>query len=119
MNADGYIFLKGRADDIINYDGIKFYPIEVENALLSHPDVTAAAVFGWPHPRHGEVAVAVATTSAPATSKDLMAFCRQRMAVYKVPQTVMLVSEMPRNHLGKILKGKLKQALTQKLAKRS
>ena len=119
INDDGYIFLKGRADDLISFEGIKFYPVEVENVLLSHPDVTEAAVFGWPHPRHGEVAVAVVTSSAPAISDDLPAFCRRRMAGYKVPRVFTLAPEMPRNSMGKILKDKLKEDLKQTLAKQS
>jgi fatty-acyl-CoA synthase len=119
MNEDGYIFLKGRADDIINCDGIKFYPIEVENALLLHPDVTAAAVFGWPHPKHGEVAVAVVTTGAPASEEDFVAFCKRQLAPFKAPRVVMVVPEMPRNPMGKILKGKLKADLARELANRT
>ena len=46
INEDGYIFLKGRADDLISFDGIKFYPIKIENILLTHPTVREAAVFG-------------------------------------------------------------------------
>ena len=119
MNEDGYIFLKGRADDIINCDGIKFYLIEVENALLLHPDVTAAAVFGWRHPKHGEVAVAVVTTGAPASEEDFVAFCKRQLAPFKAPRVVMVVPEMPRNPMGKILKGKLKADLARELANRT
>jgi acyl-CoA synthetase (AMP-forming)/AMP-acid ligase II len=118
INEDGYIFLKGRADDMINIDGIKFYPIEVENILLSHPEVMEAAVFAWPHPLHGEVAVAAVTTSAEVRRDHLRDFCRNRLAEYKVPQLFMLVGEMPRNPAGKILKRDLKQRLRRQLAQR-
>jgi acyl-coenzyme A synthetase/AMP-(fatty) acid ligase len=115
INEDGYIFLKGRADDMISYDGIKFYPIEVENVLLSHPDVKEAAVFGWPHPLHGEVAMAAVTTGTPETSKTLKDFCLQRLAAYKAPQLVMRMVEMPRNPAGKILKRRLKERMRRKI----
>ena len=119
INQDGYIFLKGRADDVISIDSIKFYPIEIENVLMSHPDATEAAAFGWSHPKHGELPEAAVTTSAPVSDKDLMKFCRGHLAAYKVPGIIVMVPEMPRNALGKILKGKIKQALKQELAKQS
>ncbi|MDP7342069.1 MAG: hypothetical protein QF767_01585, partial [Alphaproteobacteria bacterium] len=115
INEAGYIFLKGRADDMISCDGIKFYPIEVENVLLSHPDVKEAAVFGWPHPLHGEVAMAAVTTGTPETSKTLQDFCLQRLAAYKAPQLVMRMAEMPRNPAGKILKRHLKERMRRKI----
>ncbi len=115
INEAGYIFLKGRADDMISCDGIKFYPIEVENVLLSHPDVKEAAVFGWPHPLHGEVAMAAVTTGTPETSKTLKDFCLQRLAAYKAPQLVMRMVEMPRNPAGKILKRRLKERMRRKI----
>ncbi|MDP6473754.1 MAG: class I adenylate-forming enzyme family protein [Alphaproteobacteria bacterium] len=118
INEAGYIFLKGRADDLISCDGIKFYPIEVENVLLTHPDVKEAAVFGWPHPLHGEVAMAAVTAGAPETSKTLKVFCRRRLAAYKVPLLVMRVAEMPRNPNGKILKRDLKERLRRHIAAR-
>ena len=119
MNEDGYVFLKGRADDMISMDGIKFYPIEVENVLLSHHQISEAAVFGWPSKRHGAVAAAAVVTSSPVSDKDLVAFCRSHLAAYKVPRTILFVPRMPRNPMGKILKTELKEALRRKLAKRS
>ena len=119
IDAGGYVFLKGRADDIISCDGIKFYPIEVENVLLSHPNVSEAAVFGWPHERHGEVAAAAVVTSTPVSYEDLVTFCRRHLAGYKSPRTILFVPRMPRNPMGKILKAELKDRLRQELAKRS
>ena len=116
INEAGYIFLKGRADDIISCDGIKFYPIEVEQVLLSHPDVREAAVFGWPHLRHGQVAVAAITTGGAGTGEKPTDFCRRHLAPFMVPQLVMRVAEMPRTPNGKILKRELKQMLRRQLA---
>ena len=118
MNEDGYIFLTGRVDDQISNDGIKFYPIEVENVLLSHPNVSETAVFGWPHERHGEVAVAAVVSDTPLSYQDLAAFSRTRLAEYKIPTQVLFVSKMPRNPMGKILKLELKKLLRRELAKR-
>ena len=118
INHDGYIILKGRADDLISADGIKFYPIEVETVLLTHPAVREAAVFGWPHPMHGQIAVAAVTTSAQVTDKDIKAFCRQHLALYKVPQLIMRLAELQRNEMGKIIKEPLKEKFRQKIAER-
>lgn len=117
ISEDGYLFLKGRADDLLSFDGIKFYPIEVENVLLSHPNVTEAAVFGWPHEQHGEIAVAAVVTSAPVSYEDLAAFIQSRLANYKIPRTILFMPRMPRNPMGKILKTKLKNIMRKKLAK--
>jgi acyl-CoA synthetase (AMP-forming)/AMP-acid ligase II len=116
INEAGYIFLKGRADDMLSYDGIKFYPLEVENVLQSHPDVKEAAVFGWPHPLHGQIAVAAVTTSAALAGDDLKDFCARRLAQYKVPKLVLRVAEMPRNPTGKIVKRRLEERMRRKLA---
>ncbi len=116
LNQDGYLFLKGRADNLISADGIKFYPIEVETVLLAHPAVSEAAVLAWPHPRHGQVAVAAVTTRAVVSDKDIKAFCRRNLALFKVPQLVLQVAELPRNEMGKILKRHLKEELSREIA---
>jgi acyl-CoA synthetase (AMP-forming)/AMP-acid ligase II len=118
INDDGYIFLKGRADDLISVDGIKFYPVETEAVLLRHPAVRDAAVFGWPHPLQGQVTVAAVTTDAPVTRRGIKAFCVRHLAPYKVPRIIMLLDEMPRTSTGKILKRRLKEKLRQKIAER-
>jgi acyl-CoA synthetase (AMP-forming)/AMP-acid ligase II len=117
LNEAGYLFLKGRADDVINNSGVKFYPIEVENALLEHPKVTDAAVFGWPHRKVGEVAVAAVTVTTALTFRELRAFCAQRIAAYKVPWRIMFMDELPKNALGKVQKVELVNGFRQRLEK--
>ncbi len=116
INQGGFVFLKGRSDDAIDNEGAKFYPIEVENALLAHPQVAEAAVCGWPHLLHGEVAIAFAVVRSPVTADELMAFCRTRVASYKVPRVIAFVNELPKNAAGKVLKGRLKEAFRKALA---
>ena len=118
LNEEGYLFFKGRADDVINNGGAKFYPIEVETALLAHPDVREAAVFGWIHTRFGEVAVACVVTSSAISTKDLKTFCKQRIAGYKVPLVIEILAELPRNAMGKISKTALKENIGRTLAER-
>ena len=109
IDADGFFFFKGRADDVINNEGAKFYPIEVEKVLASHPAVVEVAVFGWPHRRHGELAVAFVVAKQPLTVPELQAFCRRQIADYKVPARIVFVDKMPRNPTGKIMKSRLKE----------
>lgn len=122
LNEKGYLFFKGRADDVINNSGAKFYPIEVENALLAHPQVSAAAAFGWPHTKLGQVAVACVAVNSEISAKELQAFCKQQIAGYKVPAIIEIMAELPRNAMGKILKGELKdvieRSVTESRAKR-
>ncbi|MCZ6591203.1 MAG: hypothetical protein O7B98_08710, partial [Alphaproteobacteria bacterium] len=118
LNEEGYLFFKGRADDVINNGGAKFYPIEVEIALLAHPDVREAAVFGWPHTRFGEVAVACVVTNSRISIQDLQTFCKQRLAGYKVPEIIEVKGELPRNAMGKILKRELKDTIERTVVER-
>lgn len=108
MNDAGYVFFKGRDDDVINNQGAKFYPGEVEAVLLSHPAVAEAAVIGWPHPVTGEVAVAFVVKRGAESARELLDFCRERMAAHKVPWDIGIVDALPRNAAGKILKSALR-----------
>ena len=120
INSTGYVFLKGRSDDVINNEGAKFYPVEVENVLLEHPAVREVAVTGWPHPRFGSVAIAfvVATDALPPAEK-LQRYCQRYLAAYKTPQHVIFVKELPRNRSGKILKRQLKKDLQTKMRRQA
>lgn len=108
LNEEGFLFFKGRADDVINNGGVKFYPVEVEAVLMQHPEVSDAAVFGWPHAQLGQVAVACVAADPGISIKDLQAFCRRRIAGYKTPQIIEVMTELPRNATDKILKQELK-----------
>ena len=92
--------------------GENVYPAEVENVLHAHPAVSQAAVVGAPHPRWGEAGVAfvVLARGAAAAPDELRAWCRERLAAYKVPTRVLLVDELPRNATGKVLKGPLRES---------
>lgn len=109
IDADGYFLFKGRSDDVINSAGVKFYPIELEKVLLTHPAVSEAAVFGWPDPKLGEVAVAFVTSSSDAQTADLEGHCRSRLAGHKIPSWIVFIAHMPKTSSGKILKRRLKE----------
>jgi acyl-CoA synthetase (AMP-forming)/AMP-acid ligase II len=113
LTDDGFVILVDRWKDMYISGGENVYPAEVENVLHAHPEVSQAAVVGAPHPRWGEsgVAFVVVARNATVTPDELVAWCKTRLAGYKVPSQVMLVDELPRNATGKVLKGPLRQAV--------
>ena len=110
---DGYFTLKGRAKDLIITGGLNVYPPEVELVLMQHPDVAACAVIGCPDEEWGEQITAVIIPQAGATIDEaaICAFCRERLAAYKIPRRVVPAADLPRNALGKIQKAKLRENL--------
>ena len=106
MDEDGYIFLAGRAKDFIKRGGEMISPEEVEQVLHSHPDIDEAAIIGVPDLDWGERvrALVVARPGCDVDETDVIEFCRQRMASFKKPESVVVLSELPRNPLGKVLK---------------
>ena len=111
VDEDGYIFLAGRAKDIIIRAGENISPEEVEVALHSHPAIDEAAVIGVPDPQWGEAikAIVVLKDGAQATAEEIIEHCRGRMASFKKPESVVFVDELPRNPMGKVLKRVLRE----------
>jgi acyl-CoA synthetase (AMP-forming)/AMP-acid ligase II len=107
----GFVTLKGRRKDMILRGGVNIYPPEIEATLTEHPAVAEAAVVGWPSRELGEEVAAFVRLVAPATSEDLLAFCRSRLARYKWPRKAFVVDELPRNSSGKVLKSELVRRL--------
>jgi len=107
----GCLHIVGRAKDMFIVGGFNAYPAEIENALLRHPDIQQAAVVGIPDERLGEVGMAfvVCRPGATATETDVIAWCRDQMANYKVPRAVRLVDALPLNATGKVMKDVLRQ----------
>ncbi len=107
---DGYFTITGRAKELIISGGYNVYPREVEEVLLQHPNVAECAVYGMADADLGErVAAAVVLRSAADLTPDhadaaLSAFCRERLAAYKLPRVIRYVDGLPRNALGKIQK---------------
>lgn len=111
MDEDGYIFLAGRARDFIKRGGEMISPEEVEQVLHSHPDIDEAAIIGVPDLDWGERvrALVVARAGCEVDESDVIEFCRQRMASFKKPESVVVLTELPRNPLGKVLKRVLRE----------
>ncbi|MGD9212986.1 MAG: AMP-binding protein, partial [Desulfobacteraceae bacterium] len=112
VDEDGYIYIVDRVKDMINASGFKVWPVEVEQYLYRHPAVKELAVYGVPHPEKGEAvsAAIVLKEGMQATGEDIIAYCRENMASYKVPKTVQFVEELPKSATGKILKKTLRKA---------
>jgi malonyl-CoA/methylmalonyl-CoA synthetase len=111
-DADGYLHLVGRAKELIISGGFNIYPQEVEARLSEHDAVAEAAVFGLEDDDLGEVVVAavVARPGAAPDSAQLVAHCREQLAHYKCPRQVVILTELPRNAMGKLLRGALPAA---------
>ncbi len=110
MDDEGYVFIVDRVKDMINVSGFKVWPAEVEHTLYRHPAVHEAAVYGVSDPIKGEAvrAAIILKAGARVTAGEIVAFCREHMAVYKVPGSVEFVTELPKSATGKILKRILK-----------
>ncbi len=111
MDGDGYIFLAGRARDFIKRGGEMISPEEVEQALQSHHAIEEAAIIGVPDVDWGERvrAIVVLKDGESASEEDIAEFCRQRLASFKKPESVVFCDELPRNPMGKVLKRLLKE----------
>ena len=109
---DGYLFIHDRIKDMIVSGGENIYPAEIENALMSHDGIADVAVIGVPDEKWGEsvMAIVVRVPDAEGTSDDeLIAYCRERLAGYKIPRLVTDIDALPRNPSGKILKTELRK----------
>jgi long-chain acyl-CoA synthetase len=112
-DEQGYIYLSDRETDMILVGGSNVYPAEVEAALLAHPEVADAAVFGIPHEEWGEQVKAVvepAPSASPGRDLEerLLAHCRERLAGYKCPRSVDFSDALPRDPNGKLYKRRLR-----------
>lgn len=110
-DSDGYFYIVDRLKDLIIVAGLNVYAREVEEVLQSHPGVRMAAVVGDYDDLKGEVVHAFVEPNpgqAPE-SKELIRFCRERLAEYKCPRRVTVLDELPRSTTGKILKRVLKE----------
>jgi malonyl-CoA/methylmalonyl-CoA synthetase len=110
---DGYITLCGRSKDLIISGGLNIYPPEVERVLVEHPAVNACAVIGCPDKEWGEkvTAVVVLEKTESATGEELMRFCREKLAPYKSPKSIVFRDDLPRNAMGKVQKAELRKEI--------
>jgi long-chain acyl-CoA synthetase len=112
VDADGDLHLVDRRQDLVLVSGFNVYPREVEDVLLTHPEVADAAVLGVPHPYTGEAvkALVVRTPGSRLTAEDLIAHAASSLARFKCPTAVEFVPELPRGATGKVRKGRLRES---------
>ncbi|OGS49388.1 MAG: long-chain fatty acid--CoA ligase [Euryarchaeota archaeon RBG_16_68_13] len=111
MDEDGYFFIVDRKKDIILCSGYNVYPREVEEVLFMHPSVAEAAAIGVPDPYRGETVKAflVLKPGMTATEEEIIAFCKERLAPFKIPKQVEFVTDLPKSLVGKVLRRELRE----------
>ena len=113
MDDDGYFFIVDRKKDMIDVGGLKVYPREVEEVLFEHPSVKEAAVIGVPDEYRGETVKAFVVLKDPGSKEkaeaEITAYCKERLANYKVPRRYEFVQDLPKTLVGKVLRRKLKE----------
>lgn len=112
MDSDGYFYIVDRSKDMINVSGFKVYPTEVENVIYQHPAIAESAVYGVPDSVKGEIVkvnVVLKAGQQPITEEQIIAFCSERMAAYKIPRAIKFVDLIPKNPTGKVLKRLLRE----------
>ncbi len=120
VDPEGYVDIVDRQKDIIISGGENISSVEVENALVAHPAVYECAVLAVPDAQWGEVpkALVVLKPGAAATADEVIRFCRERLAHFKVPKSVEFLDALPKSGTGKILKAELREKYWAGLAKR-
>ncbi len=117
LDEDGYLYISGRAKDVIIRGGHNIHAVDVENVVATHPDVAEVAVIGVPHEVLGEdlVGVVVPRPGSAPDADSLRAHALGQLAAYKVPRRWELVEALPRNSAGKVLKNQLRDELGARL----
>ena len=110
MDEDGYFHISDRKKDMIIAGGYNIYPAEVEAILYEHPKVLEAAVIGVPDEKRGETVKAfiVLKEGQSATPEEIIGFCREEQAAYKVPKIIEFRDELPKSMVGKVLRRELR-----------
>jgi len=111
VDEDGYYFLSGRSSDMIIRAGENISPEELENVIRDHPKVEDVAVIGVPDETWGEEprAVIIPKKGEKPTEEEIMEYCRQNLASFKRPRSVVFVDELPRNPMGKLIKKDIRE----------
>jgi long-chain acyl-CoA synthetase len=117
LDEDGYLFIVDRMKDLIKTSGYQVWPREIEEVLAAHPAVGEVGAAGVPDPAKGEVVKAwvVLRAGRTATEDDLRAYCRERLAPYKVPAKIEFRNELPKTMVGKVLRRELRELESAKL----
>lgn len=110
IDHDGFVYLESRKHDMVISGGVNIYPREIEDYLHDHPELVEVAVIGVPDEEWGESlkAFAVRATGSSISEAEVIGYCRDGLANYKCPKSVVFLDELPRNPTGKVLKRELR-----------
>lgn len=109
MNEDGYVFIEDRKKDMILVSGFNVYPNEIEGVVVEIDGVLEAAAVGMPDEKSGEIVkLFVVRSDSAVTEEDIINFCRENLAGYKVPKQIEFRDELPKTNVGKILRRALR-----------
>ncbi len=114
VNSDGLVFLKGRSDEVMSFDGILVGPSEIESVLRQHPAVTEVAAFALPSADHQDIPAVAIVSALPLQIGALRRFCAERLGV-RSPRVFLRFDEIPKNAMGKILRRRVTELAMQKL----
>ncbi|WP_433598233.1 class I adenylate-forming enzyme family protein [Nocardia sp. CA-135953] len=116
VDEDGFVWIDGRSDDVINRGGFKVFPAELEHCLEEHPAVREAVVVGIADERLGQVPAAAVVARTPVEDAELVAWVKSKLQSYKAPTQIMFVGEIPKNPAMKPLRGEVRAMLADNLA---
>ncbi|VEF47146.1 O-succinylbenzoate-CoA ligase [Bacillus freudenreichii] len=111
-DEEGYVFILDRRSDLIISGGENVYPAEIEEVLLSHESVLEAGVTGIADPKWGQVPYGFIVAEKPVTEEEIISFCRERLAAFKVPKRIIQADQLPRNGAGKLMRRHLNTLLS-------
>ena len=111
LDGDGYLFIVDRKKDLIKTSGFQVWPREIEEVIASHPAIAEVGVIGVPDEMRGErvKAFIVCRSGSTVTAAEVKAYCRERLAPYKIPAQIEIVSELPKTQVGKVLRRALRE----------
>ncbi|WP_412176750.1 AMP-binding enzyme [Bacillus sp. T3] len=113
-DEEGYFYIVDRKKDMIVVGGYNVYPREVEEVIYNHLDIVEVAVLGVPDPEFGEQVKCFVVSKNPfLTEENLITYCQESLAKYKIPKTIQFLTELPKNTTGKILRRALRQNILQ------
>ena len=118
LDEDGYLFIVDRKKDLIKTSGFQVWPREIEEVIAAHPAVAEVGVAGLPDKMKGETVKAwvVVRPGKAVTPQELRAFAKEKLAPYKVPSQIEIVSDLPKSQVGKVLRRMLRDGEAQKVA---
>ena len=110
LDEDGYLTIVDRKKDMIIAGGYNIYPVELDDVLMGHPKILEACTIGIPHEYRGETVKAfiVVKQSETLTQEEVVDYCKEKLAAYKVPKMVEFIDELPKSAVGKILRRELR-----------